>query len=189
MPSRRTELWHRVPAILCALVCMEGRALSDQTDPRLDALFEALGAATQPAAAAALEQQIWSIWLETGSEEINRQMLVGAAAMDGGEASKALRLFDTVVRDHPRFAEGWNRRATLYFLLGRFPESIADIERTLALEPRHFGALSGLALIREAQNDPFAALEALEQVIRIHPQMPHLSERIEHLTGMLGEAI
>lgn len=163
--------------------------MSDQRDPRLDALFEELASPPSAAAAATTEQRIWSIWLEAGDPKLDREMEAGSRAMDRGDASAALRAFDAVVAARPDFAEGWNRRATLYYLMRRFPESVADIERTLALEPRHFGALSGLALIREAQNEPFAALEALEQVVRIHPRMPHLDDRIDRLTAMLGEAI
>ena len=73
--------------------------------------------------------------------------------------------------------------------MGNFEASLRDIDRTLALEPRHFGALSGLALIREAQGRPFEALEALEQLIRLHPQLPNLLERVDRLTRQLGEPI
>ena len=89
----------------------------------------------------------------------------------------------------PAFAEGWNKRATLYWLLGEYEASVADIARTLALEPRHFGALSGLSMIREAQSRPVEALEALEKVLELHPHLAHLQERIDHLTRQLGEAI
>jgi tetratricopeptide (TPR) repeat protein len=154
----------------------------------LDVLFERLADASSPAEAAPLEREIWAIWFEVGDPVLDRRMREGSLAMDRGDGDAALAAFDAVIATRPDFAEAWNRRATLYFLMRRFTESVADIERTLALEPRHFGALSGLALIREAQNEPFAALEALEQVCRIHPQMPHLLDRVEQLSSNLGEA-
>ena len=162
--------------------------MAGRRDPRLDALFEQLASAPSASHAAPIEQQIWAIWFESGDATVDRRMREGAVAMDQGDGAAALLAFDAVVSARPDFAEGWNRRATLYFLMRRFPESVADIERTLALEPRHFGALSGLALIREAQHEPFAALEALEQVSRIHPQMSHLRERVDQLSSNLGEA-
>lgn len=167
----------------------EGPATPYPSDPRLGALFEELATATSVAQAHVAEQRIWSIWFEAGDPAVDREMRAGMEATERGDAGAAMRAFDAVVAARPSYAEGFNRRATLNYLLRRFPESEADIARTLALEPRHFGALSGLALIREAQNDAFGALEALEQVIRIHPQMPHLAERIERLSSTLGEAI
>ena len=171
------------------LLCLEAPTMSDQLDPRLDDLFEALAAAPSDAHAEAVEQQIWAIWFDAGDSELDRRMAEGAEAMNRGDADAALGAFGAVIAARPDYAESWNWRATLYYLMRRFPESVADIERTLALEPRHFGALSGLALIREAQNEPFQALEALEQVTRIHPRMPHLAERVDKLSSMLGEAI
>jgi tetratricopeptide (TPR) repeat protein len=109
--------------------------------------------------------------------------------MDLGDGAAALQAFNAAVTAKPDFAEAWNKRATLYYLLRRYAESIADIEQTLELEPRHFGALSGLALIREAQNRPFEALEALERVSQIHPQLPNLRERVDRLTAQFGVAI
>jgi tetratricopeptide (TPR) repeat protein len=175
--------------VVVAVLGSEGPAMSDQEDARLGPLFAELAAAASPTEAMSVERQIWAIWFDAGDKDVNRRMGDGTEAMDQGDGLTALAAFDAVIAARPGFAEGWNRRATLYFLMRRFPESVADIEQTLALEPRHFGALSGLAMIREAQNEPFAALEALERVIRVYPRMPQLKERIDRLTSMLGEAI
>ena len=166
-----------------------GAAVADQSDPMLDELFAALMNVEDPIAAAAVEAEVWKRWLASGRDDVDSTLSVGMRAMDAGDGRGALRAFDEVVKAAPGFAEGWNKRATLYFLLGDHAASIEDIERTLELEPRHFGALSGLALIREAQGRPFEALEALEKVIRIHPRLPQLRERIDHLTRQLGEPI
>ena len=163
--------------------------MADQTDPRLTALFEGLASARSSREAAPIERRIWQLWIEADDDALNRTMAAGMHAMDIGDGAAALEAFNAAVAAKPDFAEAWNKRATLYYLLRRHPESIADIERTLELEPRHFGALSGLALIREAQKEPFEALEALERASQIHPQLPNLREWIDRLTAELGEAI
>ncbi len=179
-------------ALLGSMVCMGlggGRAMADQKDPRLTELFEGLAAATSGLEAAPIEQRIWQLWVDAQDEAVDRVMAVGMHAMASGDVAVALEAFNTAVAQKPDFAEAWNKRATLNYLLRRFAESIADIERTLELEPRHFGALSGLALIRESQNRPFEALEALERASQIHPQLPNLPEWIDRLTAQLGEPI
>jgi tetratricopeptide (TPR) repeat protein len=171
------------------LIGIAGGAMADQHDAALAGLFDALASARSVEEAAGYEREIWARWLESGSEAVDRDMVRGMRAMDQGDAHAAMEAFDAVIEAAPRFAEGWNKRATLHWLLGNQAESISDIDRTLELEARHFGALSGLSMIREAQRRPFEALEALEKVIAIHPQLPQLQARIEHLTRQLGESI
>ena len=163
--------------------------MAGQEDPRLEPLFARLVTTDDPFERTRTEERIWQLWLTSGNEETDRHMRRGIRAMNAQDYDEAMEAFDTIVRTRPGFAEGWNKRATLYFLMGDFQSSSEDIERTLALEPRHFGALSGLAMIREAQGRPFEALEALEQVMRIHPGLPHLQMRIDRLTAELGEPI
>ena len=129
------------------------------------------------------------MWHATDDPAIAPLVERGLAAIASRDVAAALAAFDRVVELAPDYAEGWNKRATLHWLCGAYDASVADIDRTLALEPRHFGALSGLAMIREAQGRPFEALEALEKLLHIHPRMPHLRERIEELSAQLGEAI
>ena len=93
----------------------------------------------------------------------------------------ALVSFNTVIELKPEFAEGWNKRATLYYLMGKFSLSINDVERTLALEPRHFGALSGLGLIHMALEKPARAMNAFERALVVHPHMLHAKLMIEKL--------
>ena len=163
--------------------------MADQKDPRLSALFDGLASARSSVEAAPIEQRIWQLWIHADDEALNRTMEAGMRAMDIGDGAAALQAFNAAVTAKPDFAEAWNKRATLYYLLRRYPESIADIERTLELEPRHFGALSGLALIREAQDRPFEALQALERVYQIYPQLPNLGEWVDRLSSQLGQAI
>ncbi len=156
-----------------------------QDDARLDPLFARLKAAPSARDAQAIEQTIWRLWTHAGIEKVDEEMAVGALAMAVGEYGAALRSFDTVVKMAPDFAEGWNKRATVQYLLGDFDASVGDIERTLALEPRHFGALSGLGLIYLAIGKERAAIRVFEGALAIHPHMSEVKARIKRLRRKL----
>ncbi|MEQ8397859.1 tetratricopeptide repeat protein [Thalassobaculum sp.] len=151
-----------------ALICSDLRA--DQKDGRLPALFSRLAEADTKPVAARLESQIWGIWLEPpAAPDVTDTLRRGLSAMALSQLTDALRAFDAIVVKAPEFAEGWNKRATIRYILGDYEGSIADIQRTLALEPRHFGALSGLGLVRLALDRPADALQAFEAALVIHP--------------------
>ena len=101
--------------------------------------------------------------------------------MNPGDGRTARAAFDLLVAREPGFAEAWNKRATLLYLVGDDDGSIADIQRTLALEPRHFGALSGLGLIFARQERPAQALHSLEAALAVHPQLPGGRARADEL--------
>jgi tetratricopeptide (TPR) repeat protein len=157
------------------------------TTPALDALFQALRDARGATEAQRVEHAIWQRWMESGDARIDAQLLRGVQAMARREHRAALAIFDAIVSTAPGFAEGWNKRATLHWLLGDHPASLRDIDRTLELEPRHFGALSGLAMIHQAHGRIFEALDALEKIARIHPHLPGLAERIRALERGLAQ--
>src|SRR3546814_18294378 len=100
-----------------------------------------------PGEAQQIEGEIWHIWMQSDDGAINGLMRDGVAALSRRDYSHALAKFDQMVVIAPGFAEGWNKRATVHYLLGNYGESLADIAETLALEPRHFGALSGRGLV------------------------------------------
>jgi tetratricopeptide (TPR) repeat protein len=162
-----------------------GPAIADQNDRRLDGLFERLHATPDAADAEAIEQQIWQIWLESDDATVTRLMQQGIAAMSLRQLDLALDRFDRMVEHAPAFAEGWNKRATVYYLMGDFEASVVDIERTLGLEPRHFGALSGLGLIYDAIDQPRAALRSFEAALRLNPHLEGTKVRVEELRRML----
>lgn len=159
------------------------------TGETVDTLFARLMACENADSAAEIERSIWRIWVHSDDAGVAEWMERGMHASNIGDLRSALVAFNHVVEDAPEFAEGWNKRATLYWLMGRHEASLADIDRTLALEPRHFGALSGAAMIHETHGRIFEALEALERVVRIYPQLPHLTDRIDQLTRRLGETL
>jgi len=162
---------------------------ANQNDTRLDSLFSQLQITGSGQKARTIEKFIWKIWRESGDESVDQLMVDGVKAMGGGNYEGALIAFNSIVKGAPNFAEGWNKRATLYWLMGDFEKSVEDINRTLALEPRHFGALSGLAMIRESQERPLDALQAFERALEIYPAMPNAAERIRKLNRQLGEPI
>ena len=162
---------------------------ANQNDTRLDSLFSQLQITDSGQKARTIEKFIWRIWRESGDETVDQLMVDGVKAMGGGNYEGALIAFNSIVKGAPNFAEGWNKRATLYWLMGDFEKSVEDINRTLALEPRHFGALSGLAMIRESQERPLDALQAFERALEIYPAMPNAAERIRKLNRQLGEPI
>ena len=162
---------------------------ANQNDTRLDSLFSQLQITGSGQKARTIEKFIWKIWRESGDEAVDQLMVDGVKAMGGGNYEGALIAFSAIVKGAPNFAEGWNKRATLYWLMGEFEKSVEDINRTLALEPRHFGALSGLAMIRESQDRPLDALQAFERALEIYPAMPNAVERIRKLNRQLGEPI
>jgi tetratricopeptide (TPR) repeat protein len=190
MLGPRAPLVTATTATCFALLWASGvPAVASQTDPRLDTLFASLQSAKNSAEADVIAQQIWLIWHQIDDPSAASSLSNGIASMNAGDGANAFKAFNAVIESAPDFAEGWNQRATLYYMLGDFQASIADIEETLALEPRHFGALSGLALIREAQHKWFEALEALDRVSKIHPKMFQLERRLDQLSQHLGEAI
>jgi tetratricopeptide (TPR) repeat protein len=160
-------------------------ALADQRDPRLDGLFEHLRGAPSAAEAAVVEQQIWQIWLQSDDPGVNRLMEQGVLAMGERQLDTALRVFDRMVQQAPEFAEGWNKRATVHYLMGSWRASVLDIQRTLELEPRHFGAWFGLGLIYDALDEPAAALRSYEATMRLNPHSESTRARVEELRQQL----
>jgi tetratricopeptide (TPR) repeat protein len=178
----------RILSLLVAAVAGAGLLLAadrladaDQTDARLPALFDQLKAAPTATEAKSVEMQIWSIWTVSSNDEVNRLMAEGVSAMNQADPKTALEDFNRIVELAPDFAEGWNKRATLYYLLGQFDASMADIDKTLELEPRHFGALSGLGLIQMTLEHDEQAIDAFERALSIHPQMTGPRANIEAL--------
>ena len=144
-------------------------SLSDQDDTDLDFLFSALLKAENQEQGDLITNEIWKRWLSVDNSEISKLLSVGISAMNQNNLFVALNLFDKVVEKEPKFSEGWNKRATVYYLLGDYSNSIKDIQKTLQLEPRHFGAMAGLAGIFLAQGDHETAEAVLKKTLSINP--------------------
>ena len=153
------------------VLALSGAGLARQGDPRLETLFAELQTASDPGQVSLIEGAIWRLWGQSGKATVDLFFSQGVQAMSTRKLDAALEFFDSIVDLDPDFAEGWNKRATVYFMMGDYEASIADVERTLALEPRHFGALSGLGMIYLRLDDPAGALDAFRRALEVHPHL------------------
>jgi tetratricopeptide (TPR) repeat protein len=148
----------------------------------LDFLFGALKAAPDEASAKHVEARIWALWTQTNSDTAALLMMRAKTAMDAKQPDLALKLLDSVVKLRPDYVEGWNRRATVYYLQNDYTRSMQDIEQVLVREPRHFGALAGLGMIMQELGDDKRALDAFRKALAINPHLEKLPELVKTLT-------
>jgi tetratricopeptide (TPR) repeat protein len=183
---------HSGPA-LSQGVSEDGAAARQQSHPDtaeiLDRLFGQLHATDSEKSASTIEQAIWRIWSHSGSPTCDA--LIGQAdkAIAARDLGIAIRILDTAVELKPDFAEALNRRATAYFLNRQFDKSLADIHRVLEIEPRHFGALSGLGAILREQGDKRGALEAYRRALAVNPFLESAKTAAKQLEGEVEQAI
>ena len=156
---------------LVFLLIMTSSSTADQNDARLAELFNNLRSTENIRIASVFESKIWHIWMEHHDPEVENAMFLGLEALKLQLFEKAFGHFSLLIKLAPDYAEGWNKRATVLYLMGRFNESESDVLRTLELEPRHFGALSGQGLIRIAMEDWTGAIYFLESALKINPHM------------------
>jgi len=145
---------------------------------QLDRMFARLHNASDSETATLAEKNIWDLWMASDSPTAEVLMQQAIRAMNDGAFEPALSILNRLIGANPEFAEAWNKRATLYFIMGRFTESLADIDRVLDLEPRHFGALAGRGMIYRKQENYGAALDAFRQALAINPNMPGVRDAI-----------
>lgn len=176
---------HRVTALAALLLVlpMAPEVAADQDDPRLDTLFAELRSTESGTAVRRLTAEIWAVWLSHDSERVRRAMEEARSALRASRLAQAEARLDRLVEQAPGYAEGWNQRATVRYLRGRYAESAADIRRVLALEPRHFGALEGLGLIYLELGLDDAALSAFERALAVNPHLPAAREHVRMLRG------
>jgi tetratricopeptide (TPR) repeat protein len=167
-------------------------ALTDaqEQEARLDKLFDDLKRERNVAGAERIANFIREEWTQSGSATVDLMMQWSAEAMEKERFDVALDFLDQVTVLAPEYAEGWNRRATVHYMMGSYSKSMSDIEHVLRLEPRHFGALSGMAAIFKTYEMQRAALEAFERVLEVYPMLRSAQEEVAELSEELaGEAI
>ena len=172
--------------VLVFLTCAAALA---QDTAKLDGLFDRLKTAGAEEASR-IEAEIWIEWSKSGSPALDLLLQRGRDALALGDTVLAIEHFTAIIDQDPTFAEGWNARATAFYQAGEFGPSISDIAHVLQLNPRHFGALSGLGAILEEAGKPEKALEVYRAALAIHPQMEDVIEAVERLeTGDTGQEL
>ena len=171
------------------MAALSTQAFADQTAPELPALFDELRDATRPVEAEQIEYKIWEHWLEPPDAQAAELMGKIGRAIAASDFAVAIEYCDELVESHPDYAEAWNKRATLQYMLGNNAESVADIRKTISLEPRHFGAISGLGMIFLKEGDRASALEAFEQVLSISPASAGALMSVQRLQQEQGREI
>jgi tetratricopeptide (TPR) repeat protein len=166
------------------------RPVAATKEARLDQLFADLKRERNEKAAERIAGRIWNEWFQSGSASIDLMMQWSQKAIEDQKFDVALDFLDQVVTLQPTYAEGWNRRATVHFMMKNYGKSMSDIDHTLQLEPRHFGALSGLAQIMAETGHKQSALEAWQRVLGIYPMMRSAQDQVATLSEELaGEGI
>ena len=135
----------------------------------LDTLFVELEKATSLAEAQRVERIIWAKWHWHKIPRLSQELKLGTTYLQENNFKKALYIFNKIIKEAPAFSEAYNKRATTYFLMKKYDKSLMDIKATLTLEPRHFGALSGMGLIFMTRGDFQRALAAFTAVLKIYP--------------------
>ena len=147
----------------------------------LEFLFGALKVAPDETSAKAIEQRIWAQWMVSPSDTANLLMTRVRTAIEAKDTDLAIKLLDGIVKIRPDYVEGWNRRATLYYMKKEYGRSLADIREVLRREPRHFGALAGLGLILQDIGDDKRALDAYRRALDVYPRLQRIPDVVKKL--------
>ena len=164
-----------------------GFAAAQSQTENLDTLFAKLRDPASGSEVLRIEPKIWSLWMTQGNPDENQKLADATAAMGIRNFPKCLEILNALIVASPNFPEAYNKRATLYFLLGRFDESLADINTTLDLEPRHFGALSGRGMVLARQGKNAEALRAFKEALAVNPTMTGAKLSVQELEKLLPE--
>ena len=163
-------------------------ALADQNDPRLNNLFKKLNETENQDEIRDLISDIWNIWYEVDDPKVIEYFEKGIQAMRIRNYPLAVRFFNNLIEKDPNFAEAWNKRATVYFMMGDFDKSMQDIIKTLELEPRHFGALDGMGLIFIHQGQYQQAIDVYDKMLEIFPFSIKTMEKKESIKSIISQS-
>jgi tetratricopeptide (TPR) repeat protein len=161
---------------------------ADQNDARLEDLFDILSTTESDVQINEVTSNIWDIWYETNDPSIEADFYRGLESMRTGDLMMAVVFFTQVIDKNPNFAEGWNKRATVYYMLGKFDASMMDIHKTLKLEPRHFGAMDGMGLIFIHLEQFDKAIDIYNRMLEIFPNNSSTKQKKEMLLNRSSES-
>ena len=167
-----------------------GNAVAHSKDRgvELNLLFEELKKRNSDSVAFEIEIKIWDIWSTHPTlDNLTQSLAKGSELMSKGELETAYKIFSTIIESDSAWAEGWNKRATVFYLMGRYQDSLKDINEVLKLENRHFGALSGQGLVHTALNNYEKAIKSYQAVQKIYPSIRAAKVMIPQLRKLIKE--
>ncbi len=162
--------------------------LADQNDPRLNNLFKKLNETENQDEIRDLISDIWNIWYEVDDPKVIEYFEKGIQAMNLRNYPLAIRFFNNLIEEDPNFAEGWNKRATVHFMMGNFDQSMNDIIKTLELEPRHFGALDGMGLIFIHKGQFQQAIDVYDKMLEIFPFSVKTMDKKQRIQSFISQS-
>ena len=182
----------KILRILVISFLLFSNASAEERSNKLEKLFTQLKNTKDLPAAQIVEKKIWEIWLIHPSDDrrgfrLSELLTQGSRLMNMGELSKAYELFTQIIATEPDWFEAWNKRATVLYLMNRYQSSLDDIQITLALEPRHFGALSGQALNYIALEEYEKAIESYKVVQKIYPLLDSANKMMPELQELIND--
>ena len=140
-----------------------------------------------PVVRAIAQASLWQVWTRSGDAETDRALTEGVQLMESRQLRRAVEIFTRVIQRRPDFAEGWNKRATAYYLLGEYQESLADCDEVIKRNPYHFGALSGSGMNYLELDEPARALDSFERALAVNPNLEQIEQAIEVLRLLLRQ--
>jgi len=184
----RENIWRpKHLKFIAMLLCLQmGNTCADQNDARLPSLFETLEQAQNPAIASRTEQEIWRIWHTSPSDDALAIMSDARRALDTGKFENAIEKLNELVANYPDYAQAWNQRAIVLYVTEDFEGSLRDVTRAVALEPRHFGAYSGMGQCYMRLEQPERALEAFQAALEIHPWLSNVKQQMDMLRAYVN---
>jgi tetratricopeptide (TPR) repeat protein len=138
-----------------------------------------------PLVRALAEHGMWQVWSRSGDPDVDHLLAMGVEEMSERRGEAAVDTFTKIIERRPDFAEGWNKRATVYYLLGEYRKSLADCDEVMKRNPYHFGALSGYGMIYLKLGDPGRALTYFERALAVNPNLGRVEETVEELRELL----
>jgi len=132
------------------------------------------------------ERALWQVWSRSGDPGVDSLFRLGLEQMTRQDAEAAIETFSQIIQRKPEFAEGWNKRATLYYLVGEYDKSVADCEEVIKRNSVHFGALSGFGLNYLQLQKPERALQYFQRALDINPNLAQIQAAVEAIKEILS---
>ena len=174
--------------LLVLLFCGNAASESEDRNLKLDQLFDQLKNSNNVSKALEIEIKIWNIWsTHPTQKELTQSLANGSDLMSQGKLEKSYKVFSTIINVAPNWAEGWNKRATVLYLMGRYQDSLIDIDEVLKRENRHFGALSGQGLVHTKLKNYEKAIKSYQAVQKIYPSIRAAKVMIPQLRKLIKD--